>query len=432
MARTALEAEPGPSTSAAVRSRVAAQPPVIEALGVSKTFRIPDQRFDSVKERLSHPFTRVRHRELPALRDVSFDVRRGEFFAIAGRNGSGKSTLLKIIASIYGADAGRVRTAGRVAPFIELGVGFNPELTARENGVLNGVLTGLTLREARRRFDAVIDFADLGDFVELKLKNYSSGMLVRFAFAIMVQADADIMLIDEVLAVGDASFQQKCMDVFHERRRAGRTVVLVTHDMGTVQSLCHRAMLLHEGVLRQIGDPEETAVEYHRLNFAEALEHRDVPEEVRESAAEGTVMDFHVRVVRALLRGEDGRPVENLEQHVPIRLDLELEAQHRLPAPIFVLNVIAEDGTVVAQLTKPAPEAMEPGQRVRLAGTLDNPLVPGRYHLDCWVRQDGARGGMRVQAMRVVSFLVFGTAPRHGLVALRGELEPVLAEPPPP
>ena len=243
-------------------------PVVIEARGIHKSFRIPDHRIDSLRERAVHPFTRVEYRELRALRDVSFDVHDGEFFGIVGRNGSGKSSLLKILASIYRADAGRVRAAGRVAPFIELGVGFNPELTARENAVLNGVLMGLTLREARRRLGAVMEFAELEDFVDLQLKNYSSGMLVRFAFAVMVQADADIMLIDEVLAVGDAAFAQRCMDVFHEKRRAGKTIVLVTHDMTTVQTLCHRAMLLHDGELRYIGAPEDAALQYYRLNFA--------------------------------------------------------------------------------------------------------------------------------------------------------------------
>ena len=234
---------------------------MIEARGVrTSAFRIPEHRIDSLNERATHPFTRVEYRELHALRDVCFDVHRGEFFGIVGRNGSGKSSLLKILASIYRADGGRVRMAGRVAPFIELGVGFNPELTARENVVLNGVLMGLTLREARRRLDAVLEFAELEDFVDLQLKNYSSGMLVRLAFAVMVQADADIMLIDEVLAVGDAAFAQKCMDVFHERRRAGKTIVLVTHDMATVQTLCHRAMLLHDGELPFIGEPEDAAL----------------------------------------------------------------------------------------------------------------------------------------------------------------------------
>jgi len=169
---------------------------VIEARGVKKSFRIPERRIDSLKERATHPFMRIEYRELRALRDITFDVREGEFFGITGRNGSGKSTLLKILASIYRADGGRVRMAGRVAPFIELGVGFNTDLTARENTVLNGVLMGLSKREARKRLDAVLDFAELRDFVEVELKNYSSGMMVRLAFAVMVQADADVMLID--------------------------------------------------------------------------------------------------------------------------------------------------------------------------------------------------------------------------------------------
>src|SRR5437764_14839686 len=159
-----------------------AGPVVIEVRNVNKAFRLPSHRVDTLKERATHPFARRDYRELNALRDISFDVHDGEFFGIVGRNGSGKSTLLKILSSIYRADGGRIRMAGRLAPFIELGVGFNPELTSRENVVLNGVLMGLSLREARRRLDAVLDFAELRDFMDLKLKNYSSGMMVRLAF----------------------------------------------------------------------------------------------------------------------------------------------------------------------------------------------------------------------------------------------------------
>ena len=265
--RTSID-EARPRPSVVDRSRLVEGPVVIEARSVSKTFHVPDHRVDSFKERAAHPFTRQSSRELRAVRDVSFDVHRGEFFGIVGRNGSGKSTLLKIMASIYRADAGRLRIAGRLAPFIELGVGFNPELTSRENVVLNGVLMGMTRQEARRRLDAVLDFAELAQFADLKLKNYSSGMMVRLAFAVMVQADADIMLIDEVLAVGDAAFGQKCMDVFRARREAGKTVVLVTHDMATVQSFCDRAMLLHDGEMQYLGDSEEAALRYYRLNFS--------------------------------------------------------------------------------------------------------------------------------------------------------------------
>src|SRR3954468_14151944 len=283
-----------------------AAPVVVEVRDLEKAFQVPEHRIDSLKERAAHPLARMEYREQRALKGISFDVRQGEFFGIVGRNGSGKSSLLKILASIYRADAGRVRMAGRVAPFIELGVGFNPELTARDNGVLSGVLMGLTLREARRRLDAILEFAELEDFVDLKLKNYSSGMMVRFAFAVMVQADADIMLVDEVLAVGDAAFGQKCMDVFHARRRAGKTLVLVTHDMSTVESLCDRAMLIDEGEVRYLGDPGEAAMRYYRVNFAG--DHGAGP-----SDTAGT-WDVNVRLVDAWLEGARGERLTAVEE----------------------------------------------------------------------------------------------------------------------
>src|SRR5438105_3357758 len=315
------------------RARVLEGPVVIDVRGLQKTFRIPERRPSTLRERLGHPFRRVHHRELRALRGITFDVHRGEFFGIVGRNGSGKSTLLKILASIYRADAGRIRMAGRLAPFIELGVGFNPELTSRENVVLNGVLMGLSLREARRRLDSVLDFAELQEFADLKLKNYSSGMMVRLAFAVMVEADADIMLIDEVLAVGDAAFAQKCMDVFHEKRRAGKTLVLVTHDMATVQSLCDRAMLIHDGELRYIGDPEEAALRYYRLNFggAEAADGRPL---------DGGVPDVNAKLVDAWLENEAGERVDNVEQGESIGLNVVFEARRELANPVFGFHFV--------------------------------------------------------------------------------------------
>ena len=405
--------------STAAGGRGPASPVVIEVRGVEKTFRIPEQRMDSLKERATHPLTRTAYRELRALRDVSFNVHRGEFFGIVGRNGSGKSSLLKILASIYRADAGRVRMAGRVAPFIELGVGFNPELTARENTVLNGVLMGLTRREALRQLAEVIEFAELEDFADLKIKNYSSGMMVRLAFAIMVQADADIMLIDEVLAVGDAAFAQKCMDVFHAKRDAGKTIVLVTHDMATVQSLCHRALLLHDGELRYVGAPEDAALRYYRLNFADQYPDPQRPPSDREA-----VMDVNVRVVEATLRDPSGAPVANVEQDVPIGVDVLFEAARELAGPIFVFHVVNEDGVVVFAFERRLRQPVRPGQRVRLRGYLENRLVAGRYHLDCWVRQDQHQTMMALQALRVLRFVVYGTAARHGVVTLTAEIEP--------
>jgi ABC-2 type transport system ATP-binding protein len=399
-------------------------PVVIEARGLHKSFRIPERRIDSLRERATHPFTRVEYREHRALRDVSFDVRQGEFFGIVGRNGSGKSSLLKVLASIYRADAGRARVAGRVAPFIELGVGFNHELTARENGLLNGVLMGLTLRQARRSFGAVMEFAELADFADLQLKNYSSGMLVRFAFALMVQADADIMLIDEVLAVGDAAFAEKCMDVFREKRRAGKTIVLVTHDMTTVQTLCHRAMLLHDGELRYIGAPEDAALSYYRMNFA-SLEDR-----LPTGPANGAkLVDVNARVIAASLRGAAGATVETLAEGEPIVLDVVLEAARPLARPIFSLHVRNDKGQTVFELTRRLDAEIVAGRRVVLAGPVENRLVPGRYSLDLYIRENAEDDVMTVQGLRLLHFVVSGTSETQGVVTALADIEPVLEEP---
>jgi ABC-type polysaccharide/polyol phosphate transport system ATPase subunit len=273
--------------------------PAVAVDGVSKSFRLPHERVHTLKERALHPFRRSGDDELRALRDVSFQVQDGEFFGIVGRNGSGKSTLLKCLAGIYATDAGAIYVNGRLSTFIELGVGFNPDLPARENVMINATMLGLSPREARRRFDEVIDFAELHDFVDLKLKNYSSGMMVRLAFAVMIQVDASILLIDEVLAVGDASFQQKCFDEFGRIRDEGRTVLLVTHDMAAVRRFCDRAMLLEHGVIVEEGDPSRIGNRYLELNFSEE------PVAARDADAEERYGDRRAEVLEAWF--EDGR-----------------------------------------------------------------------------------------------------------------------------
>ena len=242
--------------------------PAVLVDGVSKTFQIPHEQVHTLKERALHPFRRAGHDDLRALRDVSFAVERGEFFGIVGRNGSGKSTLLKCLAGIYRTDRGRIYVDGRMSTFIELGVGFNMDLAAYDNVLLNATMLGLSQRETRARYDRIIDFAELREFADLKLKNYSSGMLVRLAFSVMIQVDADILLIDEVLAVGDAAFQQKCYDEFARIRRSGTTVLFVTHDMNAVQRFCDRAMLLEHGRPVELGEPERVGDRYLQLNFS--------------------------------------------------------------------------------------------------------------------------------------------------------------------
>lgn len=398
------------------------RPVVIEASGLRKSFQIPTHRITSFKERAVHPFRAVEYRTLEALRDVSFTVGSGEFFGIVGRNGSGKSTLLKVLASVYRADAGVVRMAGRLAPFIELGVGFNPDLAARENVTLNGVMMGLTRREARKRLDAVLDFAELREFADLKLKNYSSGMSVRLAFSVMLESDADIMLIDEVLAVGDAGFQQKCMDAFADMRGAGRTMVLVTHDMSTIQKFCHRAILLDNGRIAYLGEPEEVGRRYLQLNFAAAGE---------GAAPAGASPDMHARVVESWLEDAGGGRVEAVEVGSPVRLNAVIEARDELRNPTFGLHCSNEAGVHVfgfnRTLTVGAGEqaTVPAGGRVRLSGTIKNALAPGRYSMICWVVRDRKPGDLALQALPLANFVVYGAEATQGVVFVDSDVEAV-------
>ena len=239
----------------------------VTAAHVSKSFRLPHEQFHTLKERALHPFRSRSFDTLQAVNDVSFEILEGEFFGIVGRNGSGKSTLLKCLAGIYDTDSGALEVRGRLSPFIELGVGFNPDLTARDNVIINAIMLGLSRKQAHERFDKIVAFAELEEFMDLKLKNYSSGMQVRLAFSVAIQVDAEIVLIDEVLAVGDAAFQQKCFDEFARLKAEGRTIVFVTHDMGSVERFCDRAMLLEKGRMVDIGAPTSIARQYNELNF---------------------------------------------------------------------------------------------------------------------------------------------------------------------
>jgi ABC-2 type transport system ATP-binding protein len=402
---------------------LASAPVVIEAREIEKSFQIASHKIDSLKERLT-AFSRQEQKLLHALRGVSFDVHRGEFFGIVGRNGSGKSTLLKILASIYKADAGTVRMAGRLAPFIELGVGFNPELTAVENVELNGVMMGLHRREARQRLGAVLEFAELEDFVDMKLKNYSSGMLVRLAFSVMIQSDAEILLIDEVLAVGDAAFQQKCADVFHEIRDSDRTVILVTHDMSAVEHYCHRAILLHDGVVADAGDPDVVARSYLRLNFENV------------SSGVGDVDDFgeapELQMVGAKLLGPDGAEVNSVEQGDDLRLEAIFEASRTIERPSFGFTFVNADGVSIGGVGKDleedgGPMQLEAGQRVTIEATVENPMAPGRYYAQCFVYRNHNYGDIVLHAPHVLDFVVFGNA-LPGVVALESKVTTTVEE----
>jgi len=234
---------------------------------VSKSFKIPLEASSGIKQKLVNIIKgRKGYRVFTPLSDINFNINKGDFFGIVGRNGSGKSTLLKMIAGVYTPNKGNIVVDGVLIPFIELGVGFNPELTGRENVFLNGALLGFSRKEIRVMYDDIVDFAELEDFMEERLKNYSSGMQVRLAFSIAIQAKGDILILDEVLAVGDEAFQKKCYSYFDQLKREKKTVVLVTHDMNTVERFCNKAVFLEKGTVKLIGKPHNVAAAYSRSN----------------------------------------------------------------------------------------------------------------------------------------------------------------------
>jgi len=241
----------------------------ISVKNVSKTFSIPHESTNTLKGAFVNIFKKNTHESFNALDDVSFEIKKGEFFGILGRNGSGKSTLLKILAGVYVADKGSIKINGLVSPFLELGIGFNPELSGRDNIYLNATVLGLTEKEIDEKFDSIVAFSELERFIDQKIKNYSSGMQVRLAFSVAIHANREILLMDEVLAVGDANFQSKCLTEFSRYKDMGKTVILVTHDISTVQRYCDRAMLLRNGKIEMIGNPEEVGNKYVYQNMSD-------------------------------------------------------------------------------------------------------------------------------------------------------------------
>jgi ABC-2 type transport system ATP-binding protein len=244
----------------------------ISIQNVSKSFFIPHERRTMLRERLMNFRKKMTYETFHALEDLSFEIHKGEFFSIIGRNGSGKSTLLKIMGGIYSPDKGKVKVYGEISPFLELGVGFNPELSGKDNIYLNSTILGLSKREIDNKFKSIVEFSELEKFIDLKLKNYSSGMQVRLAFATAIQTNRDILLMDEVLAVGDKSFQLKCYQVFEKLIKSGKTIVFVSHDPGPIQKYSNRVLYLEQSRMAFLGAPSEALSKYIACDEGKARE----------------------------------------------------------------------------------------------------------------------------------------------------------------
>lgn len=269
MTETTKDAMTKSTDSAVIEAQTDDRPVVLKVEHVAKSFRLPTEQATGIKMAFLNWTRGIKgYTEQHVLRDINFEVKQGDFFGIVGRNGSGKSTLLKIISQIYKPEKGKVTVKGKLVPFIELGVGFNPELTGRENVYLNGALLGFTHEEIDAMYDDIVEFAELGDFMDQKLKNYSSGMQVRLAFSVAIKAQGDILVLDEVLAVGDEAFQRKCDNFFSQiKKDSTKTVILVTHSMESVKKYCNKAILIKDGEIVVSGNKDDVADQYTLENL---------------------------------------------------------------------------------------------------------------------------------------------------------------------
>jgi ABC-2 type transport system ATP-binding protein len=382
--------------------------------GVDKSFRVP------VAKPSGQWFLGLtrRHTDLSVLSGVSFEVAQGEMFGVAGRNGSGKSTLLKVLAGIYPADAGTVVLRGRLAQALEPGVGFSPELSTRQNAVINGVMLGLTRSEARRRVDSILDFADLRDFSRMRLKDLSSGMRMRLALATMFESDPDVMLIDEFLAGGDRAFQEKCSEALTAFRKRGRTIVFVTHAMGVLESLCDRALVLERGRVRHIGNPASVAARYLEINLpehGEAIELVDEGDRRREA----------VRIVETFVTDDQGTRRTVVDPQQDLVIEAELEILQPLKNAALMIEIRNERGARIFVSRRldlhGHPVELRRGQRARTGVRVENRLHPGKYSIRVTVVKAGRRGrDVPASPSARVPLRVAGSARRGaGAVALR-------------
>lgn len=347
---------------------------------VSKVFKLPHEKHSSLKSVLVNLFRRNKkgYELQEALKDVSFEIKKGEFFGIVGRNGSGKSTLLKLLAGIYTPSAGNIQVSGKLTPFIELGVGFNQELTGRENVFLNGALLGFNRKEMQLMYKDIVKFAELEKFMDQKLKNYSSGMQVRLAFSIAIRAKSDILLIDEVLAVGDVSFQAKCFNYFRQLKEAKQTVVFVSHDMSSIQEFCDRVVVLNQGTLTFNGSPKDAIKNYTRQVAKETQKHQN-PFSMDQLSSRITGM---AKISNGRIEDGSGKKLNKVKENdFTIKYDVEFLDDAIDPNPGLI--IINEHGLQICSANalwkSPQTGRFKKGEKVTFAFSLKNLLESGHY-----------------------------------------------------
>ncbi len=391
--------------------------PAVVVKNLSKTFKIPIDKSNGIKQSIVRFAKRKKgYRNFNVLEDISFEINKGEFFGIVGRNGSGKSTLLKLLAGIYTPDKGLVQVNGTLTPFIELGVGFNPELTAQENVYLNGALLGFSRDEVTKIYDEIVNFAELEDFMSEKLKNFSSGMQVRLAFSIAIRAQSDILLMDEVLAVGDADFQKKCFNVFRRLKKEGRTIVLVTHDMGNVEKFCDRVLVVDKGAILAVTTPSNAAAAYARLNIDDSkpTELNGLEEQPGRWGSGG----IRIKSIAIKSAKKTVSPVFNFEDELQLTIELEKQKEFEHTPFDVGLAFINQDNVTVAGPNSSNEQLSADTNTITY--TLSNsPLQPGDYSVTVVVIDRETNEPFDFYD-RATSFHVISDKPAQGVVAVSG------------
>lgn len=314
---------------------------IIQVRHIDKRFRIPHTRRETLRERLFSFGSRMEYEEYHALNDVSFEIEKGQFFGVIGRNGSGKSTLLKMLAGVYSPDNGEIEMRGSVSPFLELGVGFQGELTAGENVYLNGTMLGMSRAQIDAAFDDIFAFAELERFVDSKLKNFSSGMVVRLAFAVAVRAKADILILDEVLAVGDAAFQEKCFGVFEQLKSEGTTIILVSHSEQNIEKFCDAALLLDKGEVVAVGPTKQVLYEYRRVLREDEEAQLEEGNTAREQKQTSSTRwgDGKATITNIALLDKHGKPATVFQTGDALRVRVEYDVHETVTNPNFAVAV---------------------------------------------------------------------------------------------
>lgn len=398
----------------------------VSVKNVKKDFYLPHETSNSMKSKIVGLFKGkkkggdVHH----ALRGVSFEIEKGDFFGIVGRNGSGKSTLLKIISNIYVPDSGEVKVHGKLTPFIELGVGFNPELSGRENVFLNGALLGFSRDEVKSIYNDIVEFAELERFMDQKLKNYSSGMQVRLAFSIAIQADTDILVLDEVLAVGDSAFQQKCFDYFAKLKREKKTVILVTHSMAQVERFCNKAVLLEGGKIIERGSVSDVTVRYENLFIDDINRAVENDTALSKGRLKGK---FDIE----LLLYQNGKQVTGLQALKPFDIYAKIQSEIDLQKLNVGFNIRDAFGNVVYStdirlLNNQKEISIKKSVPKEVKLTIDNFFTNGEYLIDIIMVDEAQEGNQKLllNQNNLATFQVKGiTSHPHGMFHPNTKLE---------